>query len=252
MKLKTVSFNIRCCDDENGNSIAERAPRLFSVIEPYDPDVIGFQEYTPAWENQISKLFSADYDIFLKYRSTTGWLECGPIMWKRDKFEKVDQGYFWLSDTPEIESFGGDECKHNRICTYVILRDIESDKKFTFMNTHFGFGTEYQVKSARLICEFARKISDYPTFITGDFNLTPESEAYPEILKYFKDSNALTANDWRATYHGYDVSKNTDGHIDYCFVDDKIKPLCSRIMDELVDGKFPSDHFGLYTELEIC
>ena len=34
MELNIVSFNIRCCDDENGNSINERAPRLFNVIKP--------------------------------------------------------------------------------------------------------------------------------------------------------------------------------------------------------------------------
>lgn len=31
MMTKVVSFNIRCCDDENGNSIKERAPRLLKL-----------------------------------------------------------------------------------------------------------------------------------------------------------------------------------------------------------------------------
>ena len=32
MELNAVSFNIRCCDDKNGNSIEERAPRLNKII----------------------------------------------------------------------------------------------------------------------------------------------------------------------------------------------------------------------------
>ena len=32
MHLKIVSFNIRCCDDKDGHSIPERAPRLHAAI----------------------------------------------------------------------------------------------------------------------------------------------------------------------------------------------------------------------------
>ena len=40
MELNIVSFNIRCADDENGNSIEERAPRLSKIISDYDVDLI--------------------------------------------------------------------------------------------------------------------------------------------------------------------------------------------------------------------
>ena len=46
MKLNVISFNIRYCDDKDGHSISERAPRLAKVCLPLDADVIGFQEYT--------------------------------------------------------------------------------------------------------------------------------------------------------------------------------------------------------------
>ena len=55
MKITAVSFNIRCCDDANGHSIPERAPRLDALVTPLQPDVIGFQEYTVPWEKQIEK-----------------------------------------------------------------------------------------------------------------------------------------------------------------------------------------------------
>ncbi len=251
MKLKVVSFNIRSCDDKDGNSITERAPRLYKVTAPYDADVFGIQEYVPKWERGIEEFFGEKYEIFNKYRTTTGWLESAPILWRKAKFKCLNKGYFWLSDTPEVESFGGDLLNHNRICTYVLLEDKESGVRFTFMNTHFGFGSEYQMKSAHLICEYAKKISEYPTFITGDFNLNPDSETYAEITKVMNDVNALTANDWRNTFNKYDLSLDTKQHIDYCFVDNRIKPLNYRMIDELDNGKFPSDHFGLYIELDI-
>ena len=251
MQLNVISFNIRFGDDENGYSIAERAPRLQKVITPYNADVIGFQEYTPLWEEAVKEMFLDNYDFFNKYRTSTGWLESAPILWRKDKFECLKTGYFWLSDTPEVESGGWDEINHNRICIYAILRDKQSGTEFTFMNTHFGFGDECHKKSVKLILEYSKQISNLPTFITGDFNMLPESEAYGIITRSMSDVNAKTVNDMRSTYHGYNPEENQNVHIDYCFVDSQIAPLHSHIIDEVVDGKFPSDHYGLFSKIEL-
>lgn len=252
MKLNIISFNIRCCDDENGYSIEERAPRLSTVISYYDADVIGFQEYRPAWEEHINKYFGDRYEIFNKYRSETIDIESSPILWRKDKFECVKTGYFWLSDTPEIESRGWDEVYNCfRMCVYVILLDKKSNKYFTFMNTHFGFGDKGQIKSVKLIEEYSKKISSYPTFIVGDFNMKPDSPAYALMSEIFTDVNAVTTKDMRATYHGYNPEKFLAEHIDYCFINEAIKPVKQNIIDDVVDGMFPSDHYGLYIELEL-
>ena len=251
MKLKVISFNIRYCDDKDGNSVVERAPRLKKVTEPYCADIIGVQEYTPLWEKPLAEYFGDDYEIFNKYRCTEGHIESAPILWKKGKFDCIKKGYFWLSDTPEVESRGWDTLPHNRICLYAVLKDRESNTEFVTMNTHYGFGDECQVKSSALISEYARKISELPTYITGDFNMTPDAVGYAEMIKNWTDVNGVTVNDRRSTYHGYDLSKDSKEHIDYCFINEKIKPITLKIIDELVDGKFPSDHFGVYTELEI-
>jgi len=252
MELKVISFNIRCCDDKNGNSIPERAPRLDKVTACFDADVIGFQEYRPAWGEHIEKYYGDKYDMFLKFRTEDpSDLEAAPILWKKDKFECIKTGYFWLSDTPEIESRGWDEVYNcYRICVYAILKEKESGEYFTFMNTHFGFGDKGQIASAGLIYEYSKKISDYPTFIVGDFNMTPSSAGYAEMIKNFTDVNAVTVNDRRSTYHGYDLTVKRDSHIDFCFIDESITPVSLKLIDETVEGKFPSDHFGLYTELK--
>ena len=249
MELKLISFNIRCCDDKDGNSIKERAPRLAEVTGKYDADIIGFQEYTVPWEKEIEKYYLDKYEMFNLYRSKSE-LEGAPILWKKCKFELLDKGNFWLSDTPEVESRGWDELYNCwRMCEYVILKHIESGKIFTYMNTHYGFGDNGQVASSKLIYEYSKKISSNPTFITGDFNMRPTSKGYQEMVKHFTDANGATVNDRRTTYHGY--GKVNDEHIDYCFIDDKIKPVSLKIIDELVDGKYPTDHYGLFIKLEI-
>ena len=252
MEISVISFNIRCCNDLGGNSIKERAPRLHTVTAPYNADLIGFQEYRPAWEAYIAEYYGDQYDMFNKYRASKSDIESSPLLWKKDKFECIKTGYFWLSDTPETESRGWDE-KYNcyRMCAYVILKCRENGKMFTFMNTHFGFGDKGQVKSADLIHDYSQKISPYPTFIVGDFNMIPSSLGYAAMTQHFTDVNAATAKDQTATFHGYSPKKHPLAHIDYCFTDKQITPISRDKIDALVNRKFPSDHYGLYMKLEI-
>ena len=252
MKLKVISFNIRNCDDVNGHSVAERAPRLKAVIGKYSPDIICLQEYKAIWEPYITEYYGDEYELYIKFRDSSANSEATPILWRKDKFECIKTGYFWLSDTPEVESRGWDELYNcYRICLYAVLKDKASGKTFTVMNTHYGFGDKGQAASSRLIYEYAKKISPYKTFVTGDFNMTPDSCGYAAMVENLTDLNAVTANDQGTTYHGYDPDNITDEHIDYCFIDENIKPVNQSVMRETVEGKYPSDHFGLFIELEI-
>ena len=251
MELKVISFNIRCTDDPNGHSIPERAPRLFDATAEFDADVIGLQEYRPKWEEYIEKYYLDKYEIFNKYRNNDVDIESSPILWKKDKFDCIDKGYFWLSDTPEVESKGWDTWHCYRICLYTVLKEKETGKEFCFMNTHFGFGDEGQIASANLVCDYSKKISDLPTFITGDFNMKPSYPAYKVMTSNFTDANMVTEKDMRQTYHGYDPEKHKDEHIDYCFIDSNIKAVGYKMIDTAFDGKYPSDHYGLYIVLDV-
>ena len=251
MKVKVIDFNIRNCNEDECGSIIERAPRLKKITAPYDADVLGFQEYTPLWEDSIKKYFLNEYEIYNQYRSEGPFYEGTPILWKKDKFDMLNKGCFWLSDTPSVMSGGYDTYGCNRVCLYVTLKEKQSGKTFTYMNTHFGFGDENQVKSAKLIKKYASKVSNYPTIITGDFNMEQSSSGYLEFVKDMFDANTLTVNDRRDTFHGYLLPDAKPMHIDYCFIDNKTKALNFKIIDELDDGKFPSDHYGLYIELEV-
>lgn len=249
MELNVVSFNIRCANDRDGNSIAERAPRLKKVLADCNADIIGLQEMVPEWEIYIRKYYEDEYEIFNKYRATQE-LEAAPILWKKDVFQCVRKGYFWLSDTPEKESKGWDELYDcYRICMWVILEHKASGKRICYMNTHFGFGDKGQVQSVELIRKYQQEYSEYPAFITGDFNMYTSSPAYKKMTEYFTDVNMATAKDIRPTYHGY--NQGGEGLIDFCFADAAIRSVSYKRIDDLVDGKFPSDHYGILMVLDV-
>lgn len=81
--------------------------------------------------------------------------------------------------------------------------------------------------------------------------MRPDSAGYMEMTKFFTDVNAVTAKDTRQTFHDYVPDKNTNEHIDYCFIDDKIRALSWERIDGTVDGKFPSDQYGLNVGIEL-
>ena len=252
MKLNVISFNILCVDAPNGNraySLSARAPRVRSVVEARNPDLIGFQEATPAWLELLNRDFGETYEIYNVYRSETN-PESTPIAWNRTRFECLDKGNFWFSDTPEVESRGWDELYDcPRIFTWAHLKEKSSGKEFCFINTHFGFGDGCQIKSSRMLADFARQMA-MSCVITGDFNLEIDSPGYRELSQVFTDVNARTVNDLGPTFHGFDPEKWGE-HIDYCFITSDAAPLSFEVLRELVDGDFPSDHYGLFAAMEL-
>ena len=250
--LKVITFNIYCGDPENkpGFAVADRAPRVGAVVAPYDADLIGFQEATPTWMPYLTAQYGRDYEMIYRYRSADS-LETTPLLWKRARFECLKKGVFWYSDTPEQESKGWDTMGFARICMYARLRDRESGKEFTYMNTHFGFGDECQLGSAALIEQYARKLGGDRTIVTGDFNMKHTDAAYAAMTKHFGDANMMTVRDTiSTTWQDWDVN-HTGDLIDYCFVQGDVTPTHSERISRLVGGQFPSDHFGVYTEMTI-
>ena len=246
--MKIVSFNIRCVGDPNGNSVKERAERLKTVLDKYDAGLIGFQESTPEWYEFIKRDYGEKYEMFNRYRDTDH-LESAPILWNKERFSCIDKGYFWLSETPHIQSDGLDELKYKRICIWARLFDRENRKIFNFLNTHYGFGNDCQLKSSDLLIKTVQNMAGDYTVVTGDFNATPEAPAYKRLVKYFTDVNATTAGDFGTTYHNYGKIK-VGHHIDYCFAAGNVKPVKSYIIRDTVNGNYPSDHYGILSEIK--
>ncbi len=247
--MKVVTFNIRYTDDANGHSIAERAPRLFQIFKKHSPDIIGLQEVTPQWLEVLTEGISKEYSIFNKFRGSYS-AEGSTIIFKKDKFNLIDKGYFWFSKIPWVESFGGDSYNCNRICQWVLLEEKTSLKRFYYLNLHFGFGTDYQLMSVEILKQTTDLFGTDNIIITGDFNLTPDTDVYKRLVECYTDVNTVTKCYKGTTYHNYGMA---DGqHIDYCFIKNgDFSPYNYTLLDETFNNKFPSDHYGIMVDFEI-
>ncbi len=253
--LKIVSYNLRVGNDGDGNDIKDRAPRLEKVMNDIDADIMGFQEVNPTWlDTYLIPYFADEYDYIHQYRAESS-KEGTPLFWKKDKFELLDSGYFWLSETPDTESKGWG-ASHYRICMWAKLKIKATGKTFLFYNTHFDFNDNAHMGSAALIIKKAQALGGFstlPVFFTADCNMQRYGAGYQAMLAAFSDINMDLEDLNYKTGGGYHL----DGHeglqsgspIDYCFYSsDLVYPLKYQIIDEKVDGGYVSDHKGLYIE----
>ncbi len=68
------------------------------------------------------------------------------------RFEVLDQGTFWLSDTPDSSENTWDAI-FKRICTWVRFRDLPTGNKFCVFNTHFPLIPEARDKAVKLLLQ---------------------------------------------------------------------------------------------------
>ena len=235
--LSLLSLNVWCGGKE------KEAGLVRHLIRNQLPDIIGLQEVTPVFEEQLHRLNL--YDMALKYRHETR-REGTPVLWRKDKFDLIHEEHFWLSETPDVQSKGWNgACL--RIATLVVLQYKGGGKKFAFLNTHFDFAAEHHIESVKLIAKRLERFADLPILLSADYNMTPGSAGYKAMTEHFRDVRREVApqdNTPTTNSHGKCVNPAI---IDYVFVNEKIEPKSYRVINSLTKDGYISDHNGLYT-----
>jgi endonuclease/exonuclease/phosphatase family metal-dependent hydrolase len=240
-------------DEGYGITWAERVAIQADMIMTYLPDFIGLQEmqehpdvngYEGYMHSVMEENTCTEYS-FVIYEDLPRSEYWTPIMYRSTLWQVEAKGFLpcW------------DNAMH-RLQWALFSRKDNPDEKYILINLHnpTSNSIDWQWKAAQETNELFLRLRDeygVPIFITGDFNITPAAPAYAELVKHLTDVNEVTAKDRRNTFHGYDPSVKRDQHIDYCFANDKVTPNKWELIDATVDGKFPSDHYGVYVELTI-
>lgn len=184
--INYATFNIRYRNTDDGvNSWENRRDSLAHFIALQQLDIIGMQEVLHQQRLDMQQLLP-DFDYVGVGRDdgrTKG--EYAPIFYRRSRFKVLDSGTFWLSQHPNRVGFIGWDGACCRIATWAKMRDKETGTTFLAINTHFDHvGTEARRNGALLIIDRIRKIAgSIPVVLTGDFNVSEESEAYRTITQ---------------------------------------------------------------------
>ncbi|WP_353150248.1 endonuclease/exonuclease/phosphatase family protein [Chryseobacterium sp.] len=252
-----MSFNIRLnVASDKENAWPERKQDVADLLMYYHPDYFGVQEALPDQMKDIKNgLKNYDY-IGVGRDDGKEKGEFSAIFYDTNRLEVIRSGTFWLSETPEKPSKGWDAAL-NRICTYAVFKDKKSKKEFLAMNLHFDHvGNVARVKSSELLLKKIKELNpkDLPVTLSGDFNLTDDTEPIKILSQNLKDSfyNSETKPYGPAgTFTAFNVNEIPKDRIDYIFVKGmKIKSL-RHINDRRPNLLYPSDHFPVLAELSL-
>ena len=268
-QFHVASYNVRhanASDEERGNGWNRRCPVICDQIAYESFDLIGMQEVLKSQFDDLSARLSHDYGCIGVGRNdgkTAG--EYAPILYRKDRFELLDSGCFWLSATPAEPSVGWD-AKYPRICGWAQLQDRSSGKTLYFLNTHFDHvGVEARRESARMIVEWIRRHADRgEAILVGDFNVDQRSESYRELVEAGVLTDSFEAAPARmaatGTVNGFDPQRWTDQRIDHVLVTRGIEvlryglltnPYWSSDLAGKREIRLPSDHFPVSVYLKI-
>lgn len=243
MKLKLLTLNIRCDTGEDGDfNWVHRRDRVFQLLRESGADVIALQEVLPNQRQDLEQSLPA-YRWLGRGRDFGGGGEQCTIG-VSPHLRLVDEGLFWLCDTPRLEgTIGWDACLP-RICCWVVVGSPngDSDKTAAIANSHFDhLGANAREKSAELL---ASMFPGKSSVLVGDFNCTPRSKPIRHLSRNFRDVLELSE---APTYHEF--GRLTQGpRIDYVMVGSEVVVREAGIVDE--SKPYCSDHFAIQAELE--
>lgn len=253
--VRVMSFNVRCASDPEG-SIYNRSKIAEAIIEQYAPDSFGVQEARPKWLRILDRKFGDRYARTGEPRDWYGpFTEYSCVYYLKDKYNLVDSGTFWLSETPYEKYSVSFESKCRRIASWAILEDKETGEKYTHVNTHLDHVLEStRVEQCRVLLEEMAKIQLEGTLvITGDFNTYNDGEVYTTMLESTDDAGIIAENaDSGITFHSYGRKKDEgQGPIDFVFVTKGTKVENYKIIRDTAMDMYPSDHYPIIADIII-
>ncbi|WP_108821758.1 endonuclease/exonuclease/phosphatase family protein [Dysgonomonas sp. Marseille-P4361] len=262
LELNVMSFNVRYDNPEDSlNSWSYRKDVASQTILNYDADIVGTQEVL---SHQLADLKAALPGYTAVGVGREDGKEAGEysaLLYKKDRFKEVESGTFWLSETPEVAGSKGWDGACERVATWAFLEEIESGKRFFFINTHLDHvGKLARINGAKLMLEKATAIAgDLPMILTGDFNSEPSSDVVQYLLSETSTKVLVSAGDQakekkgnKGTFHSFGrIPLEKRPLIDYIFVSKGAEILSYEVIDDKLNDVFISDHNPLFSKIQI-
>lgn len=224
--LKLMSFNIRYYKPgaDGDNRWENRREGVLKMLRAENPDIIGFQEphrpqvdYLRVRMNGYASLdMGRDADTDIEKRPDGG--EHLMILYRKSRFDLLDSGFFWLSDTPQCASHGWDAmCR--RVTVWGKFRDRRSGRVFYYFDTHFDHkGANARLHEARMMVAKMKEIAGEKAAVimSGDLNAAFGSEALAPLREWMSGARETApATDSLATFNDWGARELWIDHIFY-------------------------------------
>lgn len=256
--VRVMSFNVRYGTANDGdNAWPRRRDSLFDTIREFDPDLLGLQEVLAFQRDELAAALPGHEMVAAGRDDGREAGEMTPIFYRVARFERLDDGHLWLSESPDVPGSRGWDAALPRIASWVRLRDrADPDGRPVLMlNTHFDHrGTEARQRSAALLRERLQDLGrDCRVVVAGDFNAPEGSEPYRELFADADERGAVFVDTFRVviprpgaaegTFNGFNAAATTGPRIDWigCSADWEVR--LAGIDRTTHAGRPPSDHW---------
>ncbi len=256
--LRVLSFNIRYNNAGDGvNAWPHRKDLAASVFKENDVDFAGLQEALVGQINDLQERLPDYAWIGVGRDDGKEKGEFSPIFYRKDRFEVVNSGTFWLSKTPEVVASKDWDAAITRVATWAKFKEIKTGKEIMFVNTHFDHvGEISRQESAKVIATKMTELANgLPTLLTGDFNTPLNSPGIQTILalKSPKLYNTQTQSKTphfggEASFTGFKESAPRP-YIDFVFATKHFKVQKHGFLILKKDDVYVSDHWPVWTKM---
>ncbi len=258
--LRAMSYNIRLDIASDGpNAWPHRKEMVVALIRREAPDLLGMQEVVPGQKRDLEAALPEFQQVGVARDDGKDKGEYSPIAFRRDRFELIDSGTIWLSETPARPSKGWDAA-YPRIATWALLRDRRGGRTLRVLNTHFDHvGVVARHQSAALLLQWLSRGAwrGLPTILMGDLNSTPEGSAYRQLaatevsgLRDARLSSRTPPYGPSGTFNAFKIDSDPESPIDHIFVSAEFAVEKYAVVTQHWGGRLPSDHYPVVVDLE--
>ena len=220
--FSVMSFNVYVSSFNSA-----RTQRVLDTILENAPSAFGVQEASVAWMNALNNGLGDIYATVGVGRDGVGVGEHSAIFYRKDQFTLIESGTKWLSYTPDVVASKLSQANYPRIMTYAVLERNCDGVQFLYVNTHLDHdgkngiegGEKVRQEQIEILIAEINKLGNYPTIVTGDFNVTQDASAYTTMIAngFIDASRVSKAGERKPTYNGMD-DQYAGVTIDYIFV----------------------------------
>lgn len=247
--LKVMTFNIRYGTAKDGEfHWPARRALVLEVIRREQPDVLALQEALAFQLEELAPVL-ADYEKYGQHRNGGLSGEFSGVYVRHNTCEVADFGEIWLSPTPQVVGAKGWDAALPRMAVWVELT-LAMGERIRVYGTHFDHrGAEARLNSAALMVEHAQ--GGPPSILMGDFNAEPDSPPIAVFLAagYRSALQICDPNNDLGTFNGFQNPQPTR-RIDDVFCSPGLQPIRARILEDRVEGIWPSDHFPVVATVQ--
>ena len=260
--LNIMQFNIRYInnEDKGDNHWTVRKNAIKAMVNDQQPDVIGINEARTTQRTDLKEVLP-QYTLLDVPNTGTSSGGNVNIMFLSDKFKLLGSQSFYLSATPNKQSFTWNSTqKQYHACIWAHLEDKDTENDFYVFATHYNLGTsevdiQARINSTNLILSKIKDItggdSKAVVYVLGDMNASMESNdsrsvcLKPYLENGFKNArtSAISTDDI-VSFNGFsDQARAQKYNIDFIFYKN-VTGMSFKTVTQSYNGiKYVSDHW---------